>query len=163
MIWKKDPSMKVKKLKNNDKKLQMKQVKVTKKIITKMVEAMVERRPDYFRQFAKQYRYFICQSNPMFDHTVTKNFAYNLNVKDDFCKVPGFHYDVIASNDQLPDSLKSTASKQFSIPCLFASCKLFIKTKLTTINFRWETIKKIDEVVNYNDRHQLNFANSWEN
>ena len=76
-----------------------------------MVEALVERTPEHFRQFAKKYRHFICQSEPVFYQTVTKNFAYSLKLNDDFCNVPGFHCHVIASNKQIPDSLKSTASK----------------------------------------------------
>ena len=60
-----------------------------------MVEEMVERTPEYFRQFSKQYNYFICRSEPIFDHTITKNFAYSLNMNDDFCKVPGSHFQVI--------------------------------------------------------------------
>ena len=73
VISKKDVSTKVEEQKNDDKKLQIKQVKLTKKIITKMVEATVERTPGYFRQFAKQYRYFICQREPIFELTLTKN------------------------------------------------------------------------------------------
>ena len=106
-------------------------MKVTKKLISKMVEAMVERTPEYFRQFANQCRYFICRFEPIFDHTVTKNFACSLHMNDNFCKVPGSHYHVIASNDQLPDSFKSTASKPFIIPGLFTCFKLLIKTNLT--------------------------------
>ena len=117
-----------------------------------MVEAMVERTPEYFRQFSKQYRYFICRSEPIFDHTVTKNFAYSLHMNDDFCKVPGSHYHVIASNDQLPNSFKSTASKPFIIPCLFTCFKLLIKFNLTNTIFRGEIMNKIDEAVNYNEQ-----------
>ena len=125
-----------------------------------MVEAMVERTPEYFRQYSKQYRYFICRSEPIFDHTVTQNFGYSLHMNDDFCKVPGSHYHVIASNDQLPNSFKSTASKPFIIPCLFTCFKLLIKTNLTNTVFCGEIMNKIDEAVNYNEQHQLNFANS---
>ena len=123
-----------------------------------MVKAMVERTPEYFRQFAKQYRYFICRCEPIFDHTVTKNFAYSLHMNDDFCKVPGSHYHVIASNDQLPGSFKSTASKPFIIPCLLTCFKL-LKTNLTNTVFRGEIMNKSDEAVGYNEQHQLNFAN----
>ena len=121
---------------------------------------MVERTPEYFRQFSKQYRYYICRSEPIFDHTVTKNFAYSLHMNEDFCKVPGSHYHVIASSDQLPNSFKSTASKPFIIPCLFSCFKLLIKTNLTNTVFRGKIMNKIDEAVNYNEQHQLNFANS---
>ena len=124
---------------------------------------MVERTPEYFPQFVKQYRYFICQKEPIFDHRVTKNFAYSLHLNDDFCKVPGFHYHVIASNDQLPDSFKSSASKPFIIPCLFTCFKLLIKTNLTNTVFCAEIMKKIDEVVNYNEHHQLNLQTVSEN
>ena len=98
---------------------------------------MVERTPEYFSQFAKQYRYFICQSQPIFDHTVTKKFANSVHMNDDFCKVPGFHYHVIASTYQFPDSFKSTASKPFSIPCLFTCFKLLIKNNLSETIFLW--------------------------
>ena len=125
-----------------------------------MVEAMVERILDFFRQFSKQYRYFICRSEPIFDHTVTKNVAYSLHMNDDFSKVPGSHYHVIASNGQLPDSFKSTASKPFIIHCFFTCFKLLIKTNLTNTVFRGEIKNKIDEAVKYNEQHQLNFANS---
>ena len=125
-----------------------------------MVEALVERTPEYFRQFSKQYRFFTCRSEPIFDHTVTKNFAYSLHMNEDFCKVPGSHYHVIASNDQLPKSFKSTASKPFIILCLFNCFKLLIKSNITDTVFRGEIMNKIDEVVNYNEQHQLNFANS---
>ena len=93
-----------------------------------MVEARFERSPEYFRKFIKQSRYFICQNEPTFDHTVTMNFAYNLPMTNHFCKFSGFHYHVIASNDQLSDSFKSTASKPFSIPCLFTCFKQFNET-----------------------------------
>ena len=74
---------------------------------------MFERTPESkcFLQFAEQKFYFISQSEPIFCHTVTKNFAYSLYMNDEFFK--GFHYHVIASNDQLPDSFKCTASKTF--------------------------------------------------
>ena len=81
-------------------------------------------------------------------------------MNDDFCKVPGFHYRVIASNDQLPDSFKSTASKPFNIPCFFTCFKPLIKTNLSKTIFCGEIKNKIYEVVNYNKQHQLNFENS---
>ena len=112
-----------------------------------MVEAMVERTPEYPCQFAKQYRYFICRSEPIFDHTVTKNFAYCLQMNDDFCKATGSHYHVIASNDQLPDSFKSTASKLFIIHCLVTCFKPLIKSNLKNIVFHGEIMNKIDEAV----------------
>ena len=78
----------------------------------------------------------------------------------DVCKVPGFHYLVIASNDQLPDSFRSTASKPFSKHCLFTCFKLLIKNNLSKTIFCGEIINKIDEALKYNKQHQLNFANS---
>ena len=81
-------------------------------------------------------------------------------MNDNFCKVPGSHYHVIATNDQLPDSFKSAASKPFIIPCLFTCFKKLIITNLTNRVFRGEILNKADEAVNYNEQHQLNFANS---
>ena len=39
----------------------------------KMVEAMFKRTPEYFRQFQKLFRYFICNSEPQSDSNLTKN------------------------------------------------------------------------------------------
>ena len=69
-------------------------------------------------------------------------------MNDNFCNVPGSHYHVIASNDQLPDSLNSTASKPFIIPCLFTCFKLLNKTNLTNTVFSGEIMNKINEKVN---------------
>ena len=79
-------------------------------------------------------------------------------MKEGFCKVPGFHH-VIASNDQLPDLFKSTASIPFSILCLFICFKPLIKNNLTKTIFRGEIMNKTDEAVNCNEQDQLNFAN----
>ena len=98
-----------------------------------MVEAVVGHTHEHSCQFAKQYRYFICQSEPIFDHAVPKNSAYSLRMNEDFCKVPGFHYHIIASNDQLSDFFKSTASNSFSITFLFTCFKIPIKSNLTNI------------------------------
>ena len=38
----------------------------------KMVEAMFERTPEYFRQFQKLFQYFICNSEPHLDSNLTK-------------------------------------------------------------------------------------------
>ena len=107
---------------------------------------MVGGTPEYFRQFAKQFRYFISRSESIFDHTVTNNFVYSLHMNDNFCKVPGSPYQLIASNDQLPDSFKSTASKPCIIPCLFTGFKLLTKTNLLNTVFRGEMMNKNDEI-----------------
>ena len=80
-----------------------------------------------------------------------------------FCKVPEFHYHVIAHIDQLPDSFKSTASKPFNIHCLFTCFKPLIKTNLTNTIFRGEITNKIDEALNYNKQQQLTLQTLREN
>ena len=80
-------------------------------------------------------------------------------MNEKFCIVTAFLYHVIASNDQLPDSFKSAASGFFSITFLFTCFKLLIKTNLTKTIFCGEIMNKIDQAVNYNEQHQLNFAN----
>ena len=55
---------------------------------------------------------------------------------------------------------KSAASKPFSIPCLFTCFKLLIKNNLSETIFRGKIMNEIDEAMNYNKQHQLNFANT---
>ena len=79
----------------------------------KMVEAMFERTPEYFRQFQKLFRYFISNSEPQFDSNLTKNFAYSQHKNEDHCQIQQFHYHVIAAVDQLLQSFKDTSSKPY--------------------------------------------------
>ena len=73
MSSKKDSTTKLEKQKKSRQNLQIKQVKVTKKIDYKTAEETFERTPEYFGQFAKEYRHFKYQSEPIFDHTVFTN------------------------------------------------------------------------------------------
>ena len=77
-----------------------------------------------------------------------------------FVKYLDFIIILLPPNDQLPNSFKSTESKPFIIPYLFTCLKLLIKLNLTNTVFRGELMNKIDEAVNFNEQHQLNFANS---
>ena len=81
-------------------------------------------------------------------------------MNDDFYKLPGFYYLIIASNDQLPVTFKSTASKRFSIPCLVACYKYLLKLTQRKQFFFGEVVSSIDEAVNYNEQHQSTFEKS---
>ena len=97
----------------------------------------------------------VCQTNLspymwkwcyIWQHSKKKS-ADSLRMYDYFCKVPGFPYHIIASNDQFPDSFRSTASKPCSIPFLLTCLELLAKTNLTQTIFvgnneltkRWTT------------------------
>ena len=97
-------------------------------------------------------------SEPIFNHKVTENFDYSLHMSYNFCNLPRYHYHVISSNDKLPDSFKSIASKPLSTPFLLICFKLFIETNLTKTIFCGEIVNKIDEAVIYSEQRQLNFA-----
>ena len=120
----------------------------------KMVEAMFERTPEYFRQFQKLFRYFICNSEPQFDSYLTKNFAYSQHKNEDHCKIQQFHYHVIAAVDQLPQSFKDTSSKPYTIPCLFTCFQLLIRGSSHIVHYG-EVMEKLQEAVSYNDQHNL--------
>ena len=114
-----------------------------------MVEAMFERTPEYFRQFQKLFRYFICNSEPQIHSNLTKNFAYSQRKKD-HCKIQQFHYHVIAAVDQLQQSLKDTSSKPYTIPCLFTCFQLLILGSSHIVHYG-EVMEKLQEAVSYND------------
>ena len=120
----------------------------------KMVEAMFERTPEYFRQFQKLFRYFICNSEPQFESNPTKNFAYSQYKNEDHCKIQQFHYHVIAASDQLPQSFKDTSSKPYTIPCLFTCFQLLIRGSSHIVHYG-EVMENLQEAVSYNDQHNL--------
>ena len=109
---------------------------------------------EYFRQFQKVFRYFICNSEPQFDSNLTKNFAYSQHKNEDHCKIQQFHYHVIAAVDQLPRSFKDISSKPYTIPCLFTCFQLLIRGSSHIVHYG-EVMEKLQEAVSYNDQHNL--------
>ena len=124
-----------------------------------MVEAMFERTPEYFRQFQKLFRCFICNSEPQFDCNLTKNFAYSQHKNEDHCKIQQLHYHVIAAVDQLPQSSKDTSSKPYTIPFLFTCFQLLIRGSSHIVHYG-EVMEKLQEAVCYNEQDNLAVSNS---
>ena len=119
-----------------------------------MVEAKFERTPEYFRQLQKLFRYFICNSELQFDSNLTKNFAYSQHKNEDHCKIQQFHYHVLASVDQLPQSFKNTSSEPSTIPCLLTCFQLLIRGSSHIVH-HGEVTEKLQEAASYNDQHNL--------
>ena len=124
-----------------------------------MVEAMFERTPENFSQFQKLFRYFICNSEPQFDSNLTKNFAYSQHKNEDHSKIQKFHYHVIASVDQLPQSFKNTSSEPSTIPCLLTCFQLLIRWSSHIVHYG-EVMEKLQEAASYNNQHNPCVSNS---
>ena len=103
---------------------------------------------------SKLFRYFICNTEPQFDSNLTKNFAYSQHKNEDHCKIQQFHYHVIATFDQLPQSFKDTSSKPYTIPCLFTCFQRLIRVSSHIVHYG-ELMEKLQEAVSYNDQHNL--------
>ena len=120
----------------------------------KMVEAMFERTPEYFQQFQKLFRFFMCNTEPQFDFTLTKHFAYSQHKNEHHCKIQQFHYHVIAAFHQLPQSFKDTSSQPYTIPCLFTCFQLLIRESSPLVHYG-KVMEKFQEAVSYNGQHNL--------
>ena len=106
-----------------------------------MVEAMYERSPGYFKQFQKNFRFFITEEKPK--STFAKVSAICMHTDSLFCGVlPANHYHVLFDvSDVTTDFLKKT--KLCSVPCLFTTFNcLFSNGKdLETIGTVFEKLK----------------------
>ena len=111
-----------------------------------MVEVMFERTPEYFRQFQKLFRYFVCNSEPQFDSNLTKNYTYSQHKNEYHCKVQQVHCHHIAVDQQLPQSYKDTSSKPYTIPCLFTSFQLLIRGSSHIVHYG-KVMEKLQEAV----------------
>ena len=63
---------------------------------------MHENNHEYFRQFQKQFRYYITNFKPNFDILDTYNYIYGYHpshVKIDDCQIKGNHYHIICDKD----------------------------------------------------------------
>ena len=67
-----------------------------------MAQAMFENNHEYFRQFQKQFRYYITNFKPNFDILESYNYIYEYHpshVKIDDCQIKGNHYHIICDKD----------------------------------------------------------------
>ena len=63
---------------------------------------MFENNHEYFRQFQKQFRYYITNFKPNFDILESYNYIYGYHpshVKIDDCQIKGNHYHIICDKD----------------------------------------------------------------
>ena len=94
-----------------------------------MVEAMYERSPGFFKQFQKNFKYFISEEKPNFSSL--KNFAFCMHFESVHCDYnPTNHYHVLIDVSEFSaDFLKQT--KPCSVPCIFTTFKYLFSSSDT--------------------------------
>ena len=99
-----------------------------------MVEAMYERSPGFFKQFQKNFKYFISEEKPNFSSL--KNFAFCMHFESVHCDYnPTNHYHVLIDVSEFSaDSLKQT--KPCSVPCLFTTFK-YLFSFFSVLRIHW--------------------------
>ena len=128
-----------------------------------MVEAMYKQSPDYFKQFRKNYKFFILNHEPNFSGFASKaNFAVSSHSnKLDFCNHSidnEKHYNVLVEfTKDTTDLLNKLTSKALVVPCLLSTLKYLI---LGCSNYKLSgpLMEKLKIAVNYNSINNLDVS-----
>ena len=114
-----------------------------------MVEAMVERTPEFFLKFGKVFRFFVFYSQPTIgeDFKSTVNFVFGSHSKEhDFYvqfSLPHYHLEM-ARSDQ-------SDRRGHLVPCLY-STYLFLRHKCSKLKRNGEIIVRLQLAVDYNEK-----------
>ena len=120
-----------------------------------MVEAMYERSPGFFKQFQKNFKYFISEEKPNFSSL--KNFAFCMHFESVHCDYnPTNHYHVLIDVSEFSaDFLKQT--KPCSVPCLFTTFK-YLFSSSDTLEAKGDVFQKLLLAVEYNKSNFNGFS-----
>ena len=127
-----------------------------------MVEAMYEQYPDYFKQFRKNYKFFILNNEPNFSGFASNaNFAVSSHSnKLDFRNhsIDNEKHQLLVENTkESTDLLKKMTSKAFIDPCLLSTFKYLI---LGCSNYKLSgpLMEKLKIAANYNSINNLDVS-----
>ena len=91
----------------------------SKCFFSEMVEAMVEKTPEYYNKYRKHFRYVIAFTKPATENLTSQNYAYGLHAEeqDAYCPISEPHYHFLTEVN-----LKET-SKTYGYPisCLYST------------------------------------------
>ena len=112
-----------------------------------MVEAMYERSSAYFKQFQKNFRFFVSDEKPC--SMFARNYAVCMHFENGLFEVlPSNHYHVLFDvSDVSTEILKR--KKLYSVPCLYTTFKTFFSNG-ATVKTTGEIFKKLKLAVEYN-------------
>ena len=128
-----------------------------------MVEAMYEQSPDYFKQFRKNYKFFILNHEPkIFRLRFKSKFCGILySNKLDFCNHSSDnekHYHVLVEfTKESTDLLNKRTSKAFVVPCLLSTFK-FLMLECSNYKLSGPLMEKLKIAVNYNSINNLDVS-----
>lgn len=112
---------------------------------------MYEQSPDYFKQFRKNFRFFIYKEKPKqgvdFPQNVILSFGIHSPVHDVFCNaLPEKHYHVLA---QCFSENYKGQPKSYLLPCLYTTYALLISNS-DDKELYGEMFEKLDQAICYN-------------
>ena len=108
---------------------------------------MYERSPGYFKQFQKNFRFFVSEEKP--SSMFARNYAVCIHFENGYCEVlTSNHYHVLFElSDVSTEILKR--NKLYAVPCLYTTFKTFFSNG-ATVETTGEIFGKLKLAVEYN-------------
>ena len=112
-----------------------------------MVEAMYERSPAYFKQFQKNFRFFVSEEKP--SSMFARNYAVCMHFENGYCELlPSNHYHVLFDVSEVSTEILKR-NKLYAVPCLYTTFKTFFSNG-ATVETTGEIFEKLKLAVEYN-------------
>ena len=108
---------------------------------------MLERSPNYFEQFQKQFKFLIADEKPKL--TASNNCAVCPHFESEFCQLPTNHFHVLIEIAIDVETMKPI--KIFAVPCLFTTFRHLLSTS-TSLEFKGDTFSKLQLAVVFNNK-----------
>ena len=130
-------------------------------LIIRMIEAMCEQSPEYFKQFRKNFIFFFLNNEPkVFDLPSNTNFAFAVHSnQNEFCSQspangqPHYHV-LIKVTKECTGAVNKMTLKSFIVPCLLSSFKCLIMG-CSKYHLSVPLMEKMEVAVNYNSTSNL--------
>ena len=108
---------------------------------------MYERSPAYFKQFQKNFRFFVSEEKPT--SMFARNYAVCMHFENDYCEVlPSNLYHVWFDVSDVSTEIMKR-NKLYAVPCLYTTFKTFFSNG-TTVETNGEILEKLKLAVEYN-------------
>ena len=108
---------------------------------------MVERSPNYLKQFQKQFKFLIADEKP--NLTASNNYAVCPHFESEFCQLPTNHFYVLIESAIDVETMKPI--KIFAVHCLFTTFRHLFSTS-TSLEFKGGTFSKLQLAVDFNNK-----------
>lgn len=116
---------------------------------------MYESSPEYFKQYQKNFKYYVSDTLPNLHDENFPNFCFGIHNCDKFCTINNkLHYHVLVDTENVAEITKKLNTKLYVVPCLYSCYKLLL-SNTKDLFFFGPVFDKLEKSVTLNESLKL--------